>query len=116
MLQRKRDPILDIVPIEKLDLSLIHLLDAALEFNIPSSLDPLIGYAGEAGEQLGGNPSALSSGKPERGPQKVISGGTHASHSKPFQALRECRKLRCRRPVTGVAPPERRNAWYSLHC
>jgi hypothetical protein len=48
-LQRGRDPVLDIVPIEKVDLALVHLLNAALEFSIPSSLDPLIRYASKAG-------------------------------------------------------------------
>ena len=54
-----RDLGLDGIPVEELNLPLIHLLDAALDFGVPSRLDSRLGDAIEAGNQLGGNPGAV---------------------------------------------------------
>ena len=85
-LQGLRDFSLDGIPFEELDLSLVHLLDAALELDIPGFLDSRLRYVAEARDQLGGKASAFFPGQLESELQEGLGRDAHAFILRPFSA------------------------------
>src|SRR5262249_54948748 len=84
---------LDVIPIEKLDLTVVCLRNAPFDLGVPGRLHPRFWRAVKAGNQLGRNSSPVLAGQLQGGGKQGLCGDAHAPNLSHLWTISTARPL-----------------------